>query len=554
MKNDDLRLIVEEIGSACIASHIKYKHKDLYSNIIKYTDNITRERKFKFSERLYLYINDMTEIPKCKICNLPTKYLDYTRGYQDTCSRKCSNSDPERIVNIQKTCKERYGHITATGTKTYNEKVKETCLKKYGAEHHLSKGSKLRKRINKTNNDKYGGNSPFCDKNVQKKWREEYKNKHGVDHPWKDQKVRKRITKDYRYKFYNDKILNFDNIIPNFNVDEYINLGFGYINIYSWKCKKCGDDFESYYANGNEPTCPKCYPKYRSKSEIELYDFIKHLDVKIKSNVRSLIKGYEFDIVLPELKLCIEFNGNYYHSELAGKDKHYHLKKTEHIENIGYHLIHIFEDEWIYKKKIIKSKIKSLLNKQKYNIYARKCIIKEINNNIKNAFLNKYHIQGTDKSNIKLGLFYKDRLVGVMTFCKARKILNNKDSNLWELSRYATISNFNIVGGGSKLLKHFINMNICNKIISYADRRFSNISNNIYNKIGFVLDHISPPNYYYINCNNYLERLSRIKFQKHKLDKILNTYDNKKSEWENMKSNKFNRIWDCGNLVYILYL
>ena len=48
-----------------------------------------------------------------------------------------------------------------------------------------------------------------------------------------------------------------------------------------------------------------------------------------------------------------------------------------------------------------------------YKLYGRKCEIIEIDTKCKNKFLNKYHIQGVDKSSVKLGAFYKGRLVAV---------------------------------------------------------------------------------------------------------------------------------------------
>ena len=52
-----------------------------------------------------------------------------------------------------------------------------------------------------------------------------------------------------------------------------------------------------------------------------------------------------------------------------------------------------------------------MLKVEQEHIYARKCIIKEISIIDKNEFLNKYHIQGEDKSKVKLGLFYANELV-----------------------------------------------------------------------------------------------------------------------------------------------
>ena len=57
----------------------------------------------------------------------------------------------------------------------------------------------------------------------------------------------------------------------------------------------------------------------------------------------------------------------------------------------------------------------------------------------------------------------------------------------------------------------------------------------------------SNPGYKYFRENG-LE--SRMKYQKHKLPKLLETFNPDLTEWENMKVNGFDRIWDCGNLVF----
>ena len=46
------------------------------------------------------------------------------------------------------------------------------------------------------------------------------------------------------------------------------------------------------------------------------------------------------------------------------------------------------------------------------------------------------------------------------------------------------------------------------------------------------------------------QRYSRVAFQKHKLEKLLPAYDPNLTEWQNMQNAGYDRIWDCGNLVY----
>ncbi|MDA3779279.1 MAG: hypothetical protein PF487_03455, partial [Bacteroidales bacterium] len=158
----------------------------------------------------------------------------------------------------------------------------------------------------------------------------------------------------------------------------------------------------------HENTCTKCNPIAENSSikENEVRNFIENeLNFKTK---KIRIENKEIDIYLPDYKLGIEFDGLYWHSDLF-KEKNYHLNKTIECEKQDIHLLHVFEDEWIYKKEIVKSIIKSKLGIIENKIFARKCIIKEIsdNNSIRN-FLNINHLQSFVGSSVKIGLFYND--------------------------------------------------------------------------------------------------------------------------------------------------
>jgi very-short-patch-repair endonuclease len=289
--------------------------------------------------------------------------------------------------------------------------------------------------------------------------------------------------------------------------------------------------------------CPKCSSQYSQQEEF-VENFLKRYNINYIHNDRSTISPFELDFFCPDQKIAIEVNGIYWHSEFNGKDKNYHLNKTKLCQDKGIKLIQIFEDEFIQKAEIVKSRLRSLFGLTQYRIYARSCEIREIDSKLKNKFLKKYHIQGECKSKIKLGLFYKNRLVAVMTFGQNRF---SKEKQ-WELIRYATISNFRILGGAGKLLKYFKTIYNPIYIKTYADLRWS--EGNMYKKLGFNHIHNSAPNYFYFKKS--LERLSRVQFQKHKLKHKLEIFNSSLSEWENMQINGYDRIFDCGNMVFEL--
>lgn len=315
------------------------------------------------------------------------------------------------------------------------------------------------------------------------------------------------------------------------------------------RCKTCNNEFYTSFRNGrgqyidiNTKLCPNCRSG-NSQEEDSLFNYIKSIySGKIHRHDRNIIEPLELDIVLDDLNIAIEYDGLYWHNSTNIKST-YHLLKTNFCNNKGIRLIHIFEDEWNYKRNIVKSRLKHIICKtNNRKIYARNCIVKEITTNEKNIFLTKYHIQGQDSAKIKYGLFYKNRLVAVMTFVKSRFNKNYE----YELCRYATISNFTIIGGAGKLLKYFERTHKPTSLVSYADRRWSN--GNLYKCLGFNLLRKSQPNYWYIKGD---KRYHRIGFQKNKLSKIFTTFNPSLTEEQNMKLAGYDRIYDCGNLVFI---
>ena len=295
--------------------------------------------------------------------------------------------------------------------------------------------------------------------------------------------------------------------------------------------------------------CTICNPINSSISDKEnkLLNFIKeNYDNQIIINSKNIINPYELDIYLPDLKLSFEFNGIYWHSELY-KTNDYHNIKTNLCLEQGIQLIHIYEDDWEFKQEIVKSLILNKLNKTKNKIYARKTEVKEITDNkIIKEFLFNNHIQGNVNSSIKIGLFNENELVSLMTFGKFRKPLNSKslNNNEYEMLRFCNKLNTNVIGGASKLFKYFIRKYNPVKIISYADRSYSN--GNLYKQLGFQLQHITEPNYYYVIGH---KKYNRFNFRKDIL--VKQGFDKNKSEHEIMLERKIYRIFNSGNYKFI---
>lgn len=312
------------------------------------------------------------------------------------------------------------------------------------------------------------------------------------------------------------------------------------------KCKDCGRIFEieaNSFLSGHSCPYHNCNSSILEK---EVLSFVKKIcgeKVIVEHNNRTILNGSELDIYVPSKKLAIEFNGLFWHNE-NNKPNNYHLKKTEECNKNGIRLIHIFEDEWKYKKNIMKSMIENIIGKTKKRIFARKCDIRLCNSSESKKFLDENHIQGWCPSTIKLGLFYKDELVSMMTFGKSRHFIGNGKFE-YELLRFCNKINTTVIGGASKLFKFFIKEYKPNNVISYADRRWS--IGNLYYNLGFTFSHNSKPNYFYIIKD---KRKNRFNFRKSILIKKYNCDENV-SEREFCKQKKWYRIYDCGCMCFM---
>jgi len=290
--------------------------------------------------------------------------------------------------------------------------------------------------------------------------------------------------------------------------------------------------------------CPYCTHNV-SNPEKELTEYIESLGFNVENNNRKILTdAKEIDLIVPSKNIAIEYDGLHWHSENMKPNKRFHLDKTIECNKKGLRLIHIFEDEWVYKCDIVKSRLNVILGGNVERIYARKCIVKDIDSKTCKDFLDKNHIQGGINSSIRYGLYYNNELVSVMSFCKPRKNLGQNPSNdNYELLRFCNKLNTTVVGGASKLFNHFVKTNNPKSVISYADIRWN--TGNVYENIGFEFSHFSEPNYFYIIGQ---KRYNRFSFRKDIL--VKQGFDHNKSEHEIMLERGIYRIYDCGTAVY----
>jgi len=292
--------------------------------------------------------------------------------------------------------------------------------------------------------------------------------------------------------------------------------------------------------------CPQCgINTTTSKGEQQIVDFLKTY-TNVETTNRTLLSGHELDIYLPEYRLAIEYNGTYWHCDKHNRiDKRYHLRKTIQCENQNIHLIHIWDVDWLSKPEIIQSRLRHLIHQNK-SIGARKCNIKEITAKQAREFFDTNHLQGYVPTSIRYGLFYKDELFAAILVGKSRKCVNIKE---WELVRYASKLNWSVVGGLAKLMNFCCKQNKITELISYADRCWTTLNQNVYKMNKGRIINISEPGYFYVKNN---KKFHRYNFSKHKL--LQKGHNANLTEQQIMVEKGYIRVYDCGQLKYLLQI
>lgn len=403
---------------------------------------------------------------------------------------------------------------------------------------------------------------PENTENLKNKIKDGVLKKYGVEHVWKVSDIHKKTmeNRDRESAIIKQKntvrekhLINLKSKLSESKLtllDDYSRNKSGNTSLsYNFSCNVCNRKFQSTLLGcGRIPKCPKCFPTTKNnKIETFITEFLDSKNIEYITNTRKIISK-ELDIFIPKYNLAIEVNGLYWHGELNGKDKNYHLNKTQECDQKNIRLLQIFEDEIINTPDIVLSKLSNILGLITNKIYARKCSIRIVDTNTKKSFLNKNHIQGDTRDTIRIGLYHGDELVSLMTLSK-RKITRGNPT--WEIVRFCSKTNLQVVGGFSKLFKFFIKNYNPEQIITFADLRWSNYKqiNTVYNNNGFQYVSHTKPSYWYFYRSNNDKKYHRFSFRKDVLVKA--GFDPNKTEWEIMQERGFDRIWDCGNLKFI---
>lgn len=485
----------------------------------------------------------------------------------------------ESLEKAQQTHLAKYGVRWAMQSKEVVEKSKRTCLDKYGATTyvHSTEGAA---RVEATVTEKFGRTNFFSGGDGNKAARDGYMAKHGYDHNMHDpqflEKWKTEHTAKYNGKYYVETD-EFKEKSRNTQIDRYGNwhsasehgkknaigrytvglmkyncimLDMTDKNDIRFRCSKCGQEhvensnYIKFRVRHDITPCSTCYCKSMPTSceEHEVRKFIEGLGLSVTHYDRGFLGQSGADIVVESEKVIVEYDCLFWHSEQY-RPNDYHLNKMLTAEKMGYHLIHLFSDEWTYSHNIVKSRLATILNRSGVygmkRVYARKCAIGEVPVDAARVFLKNNHLQGNVDSPWRLGLYMNDELVSIMTFG------NSRFGDGIEMHRFCTRTDLNVIGAAGKLFSHFVKTHPeVKKMTSYADARWST-GHAFYEKLGFTLEAMSSPGYYIVDGD---VRRNRMQFQRHK---IAGPGDEGKTEHEITLERGLFRIYDCGQYRYV---
>jgi len=325
-------------------------------------------------------------------CDNLQKIPEVVAKRKATCKKRYNGYEypiaaPEVRAKSLQTLKDNYHVDNPMKSKEIQERAKKTCVDRWGVDSPM-KVDKIKKAVMKTIIDNHGGMgnaSPAIFAKVKKTWHDKW----GVDNPNQVQFIKKKTSITLRKQNYQTLLdeCSIDGYIPLFTYEDYIS-GMEELKFNCLTCKKEFIHISKY--SSCKPNCPTCLEFRKSKIERRLGVFIREIaDEEILYNKRSVLQGKEIDILLPESRLGIEANGEYWHSDAIGVSKYYHILKTKLGLKNDINILHFFESEINEHFDVVKGIILKALGKYKNTIYANDLTIKNIYGQEVETFLSK---------------------------------------------------------------------------------------------------------------------------------------------------------------------
>lgn len=320
------------------------------------------------------------------------------------------------------------------------------------------------------------------------------------------------------------------------------------------------------------PGCPECYREKRSAPERDLLEAISALlpGEEILTSRRDILgDGRELDIIIPGRGVAVEFNGVYWHSDAILDAEDYHATKTRIARQRGYHLIHVWEDDWFDRNELVLRALAHRLGVTQHLLRAlpeadplvtrrtaaRTLELARIDGARARRFWQDNHLQGPVGSSHYFGLIDQDGRIAALLGVGATNHGSRAAAvpGVWDIQRYATCGI--VPGGFTRLLKHATKglREAGHEVHTWTSYSNDDTSNGgMYRAAGFEVDKRQAPSYWYIGSRTNWRRVHRTHFVKQRFitDPDL-TYQEGWTEREAAAANGLYRVYDAGKTRWI---
>ena len=334
-----------------------------FSNYKGLGSHISLKHKVRAVDYYDTFLKTSLKEGKCRFCGKPTEFVSIRLGYKQICYKCVGKAVSEAKLNYSSERKEEI-----------SRKRRETNLKKYGVE--CPANANNQEKTRKTKELKYG-NPSFTNSEKMVATKQEKYGTLAVN-TWE---ARRENIEQF------EKENNCTRVTP--LIDKY-GQGWLSLNIPRIEHKQCSF-IENKYLKEIEKYATESHYGGASKQEERLKEEIEKIGLKTICGSYTIIAPYQLDIYIPENKIAIEFNGNYWHSTNKNTPKNYHLKKSLMCREKRIRLIHIYEFEDFEEQ--IELLISLLNGVDKYNNknFNKNNLIKEIPKP-KKIYEDKYNI------------------------------------------------------------------------------------------------------------------------------------------------------------------
>ena len=164
--------------------------------------------------------------------------------------------------------------------------------------------------------------------------------------------------------------------------------------------------------------------------------------------------------------------------------------------------IHLDEDLWVQQPRIVMGRLLALLGKAR-KIHARETVVARIDKKMALQFQTEHHLHVALPGKYRYGLFYQGELVSIAVLSGGRKMRGQTpEYRSFELLRTCQKSGLVVVGGLSKLIRHFEEQFQPDDLMTYIDKDWSDGES--YLKLGFKQVGELPPQQFWVDCRTLL--------------------------------------------------